>query len=256
MIKKKFTSIAIFADSQIGLNLVNWINEKYKGDISILFTTQENELYYWAKKIGLNVHIYRNVGDYMELLKKYDLKIKIGFLIWWPLIIKEEIIRSSLNGFVNTHPSLLPFNRGKHPSFWALKEQCPYGVSLHKVDVGIDNGEIISQTSIEYNWEDNGETMYIKAKKEMQKLFKRQYPKLRVLNFKSFPQKLSQGSFHLASEINNASRLNLDEEMEIRKLLNLLRARTFSGFPGCSFVEDGIRYEIQIKIHKAEENGH
>ena len=61
------------------------------------------------------------------------------------------------------HNSYLPYNRGKNPYFWTFIEEKPYGVTIHKVDEGIDTGEIISQKLIQYDWEDNAGTIYEKS---------------------------------------------------------------------------------------------
>ena len=42
--------------------------------------------------------------------------------------------------------------------------------------------------------------------------------------------------------------IDLDREYRARDLLNLLRARTFPGYPACSFVADGTEYEVRVSI--------
>jgi methionyl-tRNA formyltransferase len=49
-----------------------------------------------------------------------------------------------------------------------------------------------------------------------------------------------------------ASLIKLDELYSGRELINLLRARTFSGHPGCWFIDNGIRYEVSIEIRRVE----
>ncbi|MFY9237397.1 MAG: hypothetical protein WAO78_00710, partial [Roseovarius sp.] len=62
------------------------------------------------------------------------------------------------------------------------------------------------------------------------------------------PQDLGSGSAHFAKELEPASRIDLDRVYRARDLLNLLRARTFTGHPGCFFEHEGQTYEISIKI--------
>ena len=153
-------------------------------------------------------------------------------------------------GFVNTHPSLLPHNRGKHYNFWAIVEQAPFGVTLHRVDAGVDSGAIVSQLPIDYDWCDTGETLYYKAQAAMLQLLTITYPSLRNGQFSSIPQNVNAGSFHRASEIESASMIDLEKNYLARNLLNLIRARTFEGHPGCWFTDGGSRYEISITIKK------
>ena len=113
--------------------------------------------------------------------------------------------------FINTHPSFLPYNRGKNYNFWALVEQVPFGATLHFVDEGIDSGDIIAQTHIPYGWEDNGGTLYKKAKNAIVSLFKEEYPSIRTLKFPRSKQNLDKGSFHNSEEMGVLSLIDLEK---------------------------------------------
>ena len=123
-------------------------------------------------------------------------------------------------------------------------------MSLHIAETNVDSGAIIAQKVIPYDWEDTGYTLYKKAKKAMFQLFTRTYPDIKKNNFTFKKQDLSKGSFHLAKEINSASYINLEKNYSARDLLNLMRARTFRGYPGCTFEENGKKYEIRIIIKR------
>ena len=47
--------------------------------------------------------------------------------------------------------SYLPFNRGAHSNFWSFIENTPAGVSIHKIDKGIDTGNIIFRKKINFD---------------------------------------------------------------------------------------------------------
>lgn len=241
--------LVLFADNKVGLEIFNYLVSFFPEDLAtVVVTSDHSPICIEAISKNIPVEVFnKNQNNFGIQENKYDL----GILAWWPNIIKEPILNIAKFGFINFHPSYLPFNRGKHYNFWALVEQCPFGVSLHKVDKGIDTGDIISQQLISYDWEDNGETLYIKAQEEIVGLFKSTYPTIRNGNFDTTPQDLTVGSFHLASELDNASRIYLDEKYSARELLNLLRARTFKGHPSCWFEEiDGQKYEVRVQINK------
>ncbi|WP_052184913.1 formyltransferase family protein [Methylotenera sp. N17] len=242
--------LALFADNKVGLEVLNYLISFFPEDLhTVIATSSETPVYTMAQSKSIQTRVFnKDLGEFSLEENYYDL----GILAWWPNIIKEPIISAPKLGFINFHPSYLPFNRGKHYNFWALVEQCPFGVSLHKVDNGIDTGNIVSQKLIDYDWEDNGETLYNKAQEEIVSLFKATYPAIRNGNFNAVPQDLALGSFHLASELDNASKINLDDQYTARELLNTLRARTFKGHPSCWFEEaDGKKYEVRIQINKA-----
>lgn len=66
-------------------------------------------------------------------------------------IIKRETLNAVKATFINTHQGITPMYRGAHGAYWALlmndRENC--GVTIHKIDEGIDTGDIIEQVRIE-----------------------------------------------------------------------------------------------------------
>lgn len=238
----------IMADGQVGLEVTRWLIERYQSDVCLLVTTSENEIKNLGDDCGVHTSIFKSSGQILRIASENQLKLDIGFLIWWPKIVKKPLIDLPTNGFINTHPSLLPFCRGKHYNFWTLVEAVPYGVSLHFINEGVDSGNIVAQKEITYTWEDNGKTLYEKALSHTVNLFQESYPNIRNFNINATEQDLSRGSFHLAKELEPASFIDLDKLYKARDLLNLLRARTFPGHPGCYFSDDGEDYEVRISI--------
>lgn len=239
-------------DAAVGSAIAEWLMEYHTGDLAAVVTVADGEIYQAARRKGIPSFVFQSSSQFMaELgaLPRFDL----GILAWWPKIISPELMALTERGFINTHPSLLPYNRGKHYNFWALVEQAPFGVSLHYVDEGIDSGDIVAQQSIPYDWEDTGETLYVKAGQAMVDLFKSAYPSFRGGALQRIPQDLSKGSLHYAKEIDVASKIDLDRSYPARELLNLLRARTFPGYPSCRFEDGGELYEIRVKIERKSE---
>jgi methionyl-tRNA formyltransferase len=239
--------LVLLADGDVGAKIARYLREQYPEDLVLVVTTQVNEIYCETKGCGIPVCVFDSEN---RVLEKLDACVDLGVLAWWPKILKAPLLDAPRQGFVNTHPSLLPYNRGKHYNFWAIVEQAPFGVTLHRVDSGVDTGDIVAQEGIAYDWCDTGETLYNKAQVAMFELFCNTYPLLRVGHYESRQQSSNYGSFHRASELESASKLDLDANYRARDLLNLLRARTFDGYPGCWFEEFGKRYEISIKIKK------
>jgi methionyl-tRNA formyltransferase len=242
--------LILFADNKVGIEVLNFLLDNFREDLCTVVAVEENEIYRQAKLNGIQAEVFDKNNNHNEF---YNKKFELGVLAWWPKIVKEPLLSLPKKGFINFHPSFLPYNRGKHYNFWALVEQCPFGVSLHKVDAGIDTGGIVSQRLIRYNWEDNGETLYKKAQTEIVELFKLTYPSLRKGEIISKTQDLSKGSFRLSSEIDKASEIKINAAYTARELLNLIRARTFTGHPSCWFEDNnGEKYEVRIQIKRKE----
>lgn len=243
--------LLLLADTKVGLNALKFLIANYPDDLGLVITTGKNEIYQTAKSTGIEVDVFDDskiISNCENGLARFDL----GILAWWPRIINNALIKVPKNGFINFHPSLLPYNRGKNYNFWAIVENAPFGVTLHFVDSGVDTGDIVAQRLIPYDWTDNGGSLYLKAQKEIMKLFYETYPKIRSLNISRQPQQKSEGSYHNSSELEPASRIDLDKEYVARDLLNRLRARTFEGHPACWFEHENERYEVRVQITRGQ----
>ena len=243
-----------FIDGKVGLALCEWLVSEFKQDLGLVVTNSAGPIQECAAAAGVPYITRSAESDTIAAIERLGLNFDFGFLIWWPKIISREVMRIPKKGFINTHPSYLPYNRGKHYNFWALVEEAPFGVSLHFVEEGVDSGDIVAQTAIDYGWEDTGKTLYESAQHAMIELFKSSYPLLRIGRYTRLAQDLSRGSFHLARELEPASQIGLDKTYTARELLNLLRARTFPGYPACWFEDDsGDIYEARIEIRRKQQ---
>jgi methionyl-tRNA formyltransferase len=247
-------AIAVFADRDVGLEVVRYLIHTHPSHLHYVVTTAENEISELARSAGFSViqHCDIDASFSRRILKKLD----FIFLAWWPKIVPEQVFSAPRRGTINLHPSFLPFNRGKHYNFWSIVEDTPFGVTMHFVDAGIDTGDLIAQRTIEKDWTDTGGTLYAKAKREMVELFRTSYSRIVAGDFDRRPQQHDIATFHWASELHPASEVFLDKSYSAKDLLNLLRARTFPSMPACYFFADGKRYEIRVSIIETEDGSH
>ena len=71
------------------------------------------------------------------------------FIIGWSQIAGVEILQSAKMGVLGMHPTLLPVGRGRAAIPWAILKELPEtGVTLFKMDEGVDTGLIGSQVVI------------------------------------------------------------------------------------------------------------
>ena len=81
-------------------------------------------------------------------------------------IFKSKILSLPTYGCINLHSSLLPNFKGVMPSFWVLlKKEKHTGVSVFKMDEGIDSGPIISQKKISISKNTTQKDLIIRTKK-------------------------------------------------------------------------------------------
>lgn len=98
----------------------------------------------------------------------YDFIISFGYRH----IIRHEIIDLFPDKIINMHISLLPYNKGADPNLWSYLENSPKGVTIHKIDKGLDTGDIILQKKVQDDIEnDTLKTSYDRLIQEIVKLF-------------------------------------------------------------------------------------
>ncbi|MEP6766494.1 MAG: formyltransferase family protein [Gemmatimonadaceae bacterium] len=242
--------VVLMADDVVGLNVARWLLDNYRSDVALVVTMARNEIFDAAVAHGVSAIVFESDLQVVSYCQNNELAIDLGLVVWWPRIIREPLLALAREGFINTHPSLLPYNRGKHYNFWALVEQAPFGVTLHFINDDIDCGDVVAQSPINYSWEDSGETLFLKAREAMFDLVCDSYPRLRLSNIARQPQDASLGSFHFAKELESASVVDLDKSYPARDLLNLLRARTFAGHPSCWFADGNDQFEVRVNIRR------
>jgi methionyl-tRNA formyltransferase len=69
-------------------------------------------------------------------------------------IISGKILNAMDTRIINIHISFLPWNRGSDPNFWSWFDDTPKGVTIHRIDQGLDTGNIIVQQLIR-SWPQN-----------------------------------------------------------------------------------------------------
>lgn len=90
-----------------------------------------------------------------------QLKPDVVFCFGWSNLIKKEVLEISRLGVIGYHPTLLPYNRGRHPLIWAkalgLEKS---GSTFFFMDEGADTGDILSQKEFVINFEDDANIVY------------------------------------------------------------------------------------------------
>ena len=208
--------------------------------------------YYKTKFPDNQIYFEDILNDDKFLLDLEKQNIEFGILAWWPNILKGKILNITKRGWLNFHPSFLPFNRGKNPNFWCLVDETICGVSLHFIDEGIDTGNIVAQRKFLTSWEDTGKTIYEKSLNTILELFKETFPKLKNDQLIQTKQNPNDGSYHRSSEQTLISEIKLEENYKARDLLNLLPANAFLPHPPTYFYDDGKKYSVKIMITEEE----
>lgn len=99
--------------------------------------------------------------EFEQEFKKLDSDVVI--IVAYGKIIPQNLLEIPKYGFLNIHASLLPKYRGASPIQNAiLAGEKETGVTLMKIDQGLDTGPIISQKKLEIRPDDNFKTLHDK----------------------------------------------------------------------------------------------
>ena len=119
-------------------------------DLSSLAQTNEIPFHYTT-----NINSFETIS-WIKLLNP-----DIIFCFGWSNLIKKEVLNICRLGVIGYHPTLLPYNKGRHPLIWAkvlgLKKS---GSTFFFMDEGADTGDILSQKEFVINFEDDANILY------------------------------------------------------------------------------------------------
>jgi len=88
-----------------------------------------------------------NNQDVIDAIGEYQLDWL--FIIGWSQIASSQVLNAPKRGVLGMHPTLLPTGRGRAAIPWAiLKGLDKTGVTLFKLDAGVDTGPIVDQVEI------------------------------------------------------------------------------------------------------------
>ena len=90
-----------------------------------------------------------NINDPEALQTIRDMGIDWLFIIGWSQIARPELLAIPTRGCIGTHPTLRPKGGGRAAIPWAiLKGLEKTGVSMFRMDAGVDTGDILGQVEI------------------------------------------------------------------------------------------------------------
>lgn len=170
-----------------------------------------------ANKMGI---VIRNLEDV------YSIENLLFLSLEFDKIVNPNKFKS--NKLFNIHFSLLPKYKGMFTSIMPiLNNEKATGVTLHKIDKGIDTGEIIAQKEFEIDLMDNARDVYHKyihygillLKECLEKLLKNEF-------IESKPQNLKESSYFSKNSI-DFKYINIDLNQTAINIHNQIRAFNF-----------------------------
>jgi methionyl-tRNA formyltransferase len=114
-----------------------------------------------ALRVGLPVLQPEKARDEKFIFELRALQPELIAVVAFGQILPRAILDLPRHGCLNVHTSLLPKYRGAAPIQWAIANgETETGVTIMKMDVGLDTGDILTQRSTPIRDDDNGATLH------------------------------------------------------------------------------------------------
>jgi methionyl-tRNA formyltransferase len=144
---------------------------------------------------GSQIHKVRHINDAGTLRRIAAAELDWLFVIGWSQIVESGLLRLPRKGVLGIHPTLLPQGRGRAAIPWAiLKGLRETGVTLFKLDEGVDTGPILAQERISIAPDETASSLYGRVLDAHRLLIQRAWPSLMADQIVAHPQRESAAS--------------------------------------------------------------
>ena len=223
-------NLCIAGKNRIAVEVADYV-KRYMPEIRLYALTNKNDtgVDTWQPSFLKYIHNNSDIITLTTLQNIYSIKDLVFLSLEYDRIINPTLFQSKR--LFNIHFSLLPQYKGVYTSAWPiLNGEKESGVTLHKIDKGIDTGEIICQQKIPLTFSETAESLYIKyintgiqlVLKELDALIHQDCPN-------SYPQPAIDSSYYSKKSIdyNNAS---VDYRQTAAQIDRWVRAMYFPAF--------------------------
>jgi methionyl-tRNA formyltransferase len=171
--------------------------------------------------------------------------------VYWPWLI-NHIYLAATKDSLNFHLALLPKNRRWYPHVHNLINNTPTGVTLHGMSSVADAGDIWGQKVTFVNDTVNAKDLYERLKIDIYILFSEIWPKILQGLVVPFKQDGKQSTYNKKSALDEIDKLDLNQTMSIKSIIDLLRARTFGQKPFAYFIQNGKKIYVSISLQSED----
>lgn len=238
---------------QLGLSCIEKIIE-IGGTLDLLITLKDDRainksgriyLDATAKKTNIPLIKINHINENLAKKAIREHNIDWLFIIGWSQIADRELLSIPNKGCIGIHPTLLPKGRGRAAIPWAIiKNLDKTGVTMFKLDEGVDTGDIIDQIEIPLRKDETATELYEKVNKAHIDLIAQVYPNLLKNNIVLKKQDENQATYWQGRTPQDGL---LKEEMNVIDAERLVRATTHP-YPG-AFILNGNEKIIFWKAH-------
>lgn len=177
--------------------------------------------------------------NYHDIIESLDLDLLL--VLGWYYMIPKKIRDLTKYGAWGIHASLLPKYAGGAPLNWAIiNGEKETGITLFRMEDGVDDGDIIAQEAFEIEYDDNISSVYGKATMSSKKILLKTLLDIENVNF--HPQNKEDIQIYPQRKPEDGE-INLN--MSSKELYDFIRAQS-SPYPGAYIkTSDGKKLVIE-----------
>ncbi len=172
---------------QLGLSCIEAIYE-IGGQLDLLITLPDHKaknksgriyLDNTSRKYNIQLLKVNHINDQEVIESIITNEIDWLFIIGWSQIASEQVLIAPKMGCIGIHPTLLPEGRGRAAIPWAIIKMLEItGVTMFRLDEGVDTGDIIRQQIISIAKTETATSLYKKVEEAHISLIRTTFPLL------------------------------------------------------------------------------
>jgi len=176
-------------------------------------------------------------SDLKEIIKNFDVGICVGYM----KILRKDFFELPKYGIYNLHCGKLPEYRGRAPiSRTIMKGDSDLIVTVHKIDEGVDSGDIAIEEKIKIISKDDVNTLYQKFSNNSYKSIRKL---LKSLEKNKVTLKKQRRTQRKAYTVLSESECKINWKNDAVKIINQVRALK-TPYPSAYFIFNGNKYKI------------
>lgn len=215
--------VVIAGKNNIAVDALLYLIQKY-GDYnySVVSTKDDSGIDTWQKSL---LGVAQDYNIPVITLDQAQSSASIFLSLEFDQIIRPDLFAT--NELYNFHFSLLPKYRGVYTAVWPIMNNEDYsGVTLHRIDNGVDTGDIIAQKEILIERYDSSLDLYLKCISVAGSLFIEHIDDLLAGNIDSSPQSSGDSVYYDRASI-DFTNLSIDFTWSSKRIIRYLRAVNF-----------------------------
>ncbi|MCZ2100765.1 MAG: hypothetical protein LC107_04410 [Chitinophagales bacterium] len=234
-------TICIAGKNNIAIEIADILRNQYP-DINLIACCNQNDNGENNFQRSYRAYCMLNKIEIIELDDIYTIHNLIFLSLEFDKIIKTELF--STKELYNIHFSYLPMYKGMYTSAWPILNRENFsGVTLHKIDNGIDTGEIIQRRKIELTSSTTAQELYLQYIHQGTKLVSDHLDDIIFNRCKSTPQEAENASYYSKQSINY-----VDIKINLNKTANEIRSQIY----GFTFPYYQLPKVLGQKVYKSE----